>query len=196
MAMTASEVRPPTMISISRPSPHPIYPPLAATSFPANQSLASDSSYSNTSRLIADGLEAPTTALTTEILQSSSADRMVSNGDSQIVPGIEEVDPLAKSEMGIITEQGYDLTTHQDDTPDILFRTTLQNTEDISGVGDCSFVEHSWPYKDLLACNGDFTLPLGYADIPHDVDSWSTTATICDEDHADLLEALRRDSWT
>ncbi|KAG4434081.1 hypothetical protein IFR05_010441 [Cadophora sp. M221] len=93
-------------------------------------------------------------------------------------------------------EPGYDMTVHQDHELDMFDDLTLEENEQGFWVYDYTDTEHNCPYRDLLARNGDFRLPLALAGAGEEEDSWSTTATICAEDQEDLQDALKESSWT
>ncbi|CZT45279.1 uncharacterized protein RSE6_05575 [Rhynchosporium secalis] len=187
---------------ISDISLHSIRPLKPITSFQPIQPVTAVSPYGNTSNFARDDLEAEALANTIELFQSNAANGALANGTATDQCRQFDLDiPDAISLMGendLVDnpEQSYNMTARTHDTSDPPNGMILERPEKVDCLDDCSSVKRSCPYQYLLVSNGNFTLPMRPADTKRDVETWSSAATICDEDHDDLQTVVKDNSST
>ncbi|KAK0107016.1 hypothetical protein ONS95_003730 [Cadophora gregata] len=107
-----------------------------------------------------------------------------------------EAEPHDGDSIVIASKSEYNKTTHQGAEFDKTDELLLEESEGDFWTDACLDTEYYYSsYKDLLACNGSFTLPLDNLIGFIDGETWLTTATICDEDQDALHAALAETSW-
>ncbi|KAH7356567.1 hypothetical protein BKA65DRAFT_209693 [Rhexocercosporidium sp. MPI-PUGE-AT-0058] len=145
-----------------------------------------------------DGIPSPTYATVNGVPQSSVSYDMTIKQCHQVDTGTLKIASLDKQGTLVNTgpEPGYDMTARQDDELDAFDEIMLGEPEHGFRTHDYDNTEQSCSYKDLIACNGCFRLPLALVDANEEEDTWSRAAIICDKDQEDLQEALKEASWT
>jgi len=183
--------------TISKLPPHSIQSSIAIVSDEFEQlALPEKDPYGNTSKFTIDDMSQSSYVAVVEISQehNSYAATTVSCQHADVV--LMELTSDDEDGSLIVPGRGYDMTARKHAALNTTDEIILEISEGDYLVGIYSDTECTCPYKDLLACNGDFILPFESVARDDGEDMWSTTATICADDQDNIHTAVAESCWT